>query len=365
MFRGVIRLAPTMSLSMGCGFVLMTATAWAAPPSAQPPPAPAAAAANQGNPKAPGQPPVSEQGASGAQDSASEKREDLPPPVVPPTTEPSGAPATESDASGDSPPAYYVEPLDGPSQVDRDTSPPTAPATASPRRGSPSHRPIRFLIPEPPPPPQPRHQAPREALWFGARLGWWVPFGDLWGDCVEYDSYGCRTVAAVPFDDYASSGPMFELDVGARLGRNYNVYALWERAQLGAGSNDVDGKQKRAETDFWGLGLRLSTDPDDLGMLIDLAVGVRRFRTIYDSGAELRLSDAPFESRLGLGADIRLGPKFSLSPLLTLGLGSFAKADWVGTDNTIRDAVADDTARMTHGWLTLQLGAHFDLFGRR
>jgi hypothetical protein len=217
---------------------------------------------------------------------------------------------------------------------------------------------MRIAVEEPPPPPVPRHRAPRTALWLGARGGWWVPFGDLWGAC-DASGYSCN---AMNFRDVASSGPMLELDAGVRLGRYYNVYLLWERAQLGKGRG-IDGyDQIRAETDFVAVGVRLSADPDDVGMLLDLAIGARRFRAVYEGKNELQLSQAPLESRLGVGVDIRMSRNFSLSPMLTLGLGGFGKAEWV-TKSEVSDAIPSGFDTLTHGWITLQLGGHFDVLG--
>jgi hypothetical protein len=78
----------------------------------------------------------------------------------------------------------------------------------------------------------------------------------------------------------------------------------------------------------------------------------------------LQFSDAPLETRIGLGADIRLGPKFSLTPLATLGVGSFSKIEWVDPDGTVFSEPTFD-ATTAHYWATLQIGAHFDLFGRK
>lgn len=161
----------------------------------------------------------------------------------------------------------------------------------------------------------------------------------------------------------ASSGPMMELNIGARLARNYNVYVLWERAQLASGDGLYnDYNQRSAETDYVALGVRLSADPDDVGMVLDLAVGARRFLAKYSGGNELQLTDAPLESRLGVGADIRLAPNFTLSPMVTLGLGAFGEATWV-TKTTVMDALPSGNDSLTHGWLTLQLGGHFDIAG--
>jgi hypothetical protein len=98
---------------------------------------------------------------------------------------------------------------------------------------------------EPPPPPEPHHIGPRTALWLGVRAGVFIPFGSLWARCTNCsaanttDQYA--TVQGVPWRDYSTSGPMFELDAGARLSRNYTVFALWERAELGSGNGDPQG----------------------------------------------------------------------------------------------------------------------------
>lgn len=160
---------------------------------------------------------------------------------------------------------------------------------------------------------------------------------------------------------------MFELDVGARLGRNYVIYLGWERAQLGSADGpspdpSIAVNQLRSESDFFALGFRLSADPDDVGLLLDLAIGARRFRAYYEDSTELQLTQAPLESRLGIGVEIRTNRRFSLSPMLTLGIGSFGKADWVN-DAYVQNAIPANSDRLTHGWVTLQLGGHFDLIG--
>jgi hypothetical protein len=225
---------------------------------------------------------------------------------------------------------------------------------------------MRLAVEEPPPPPVKRHLAPRTALWLGARVGYFVPFGDLWGQCSAGYS-ACDRIEGTKFSDVAATGPMFELDIGARLGRNYVVYLGWERAQLGGAdgpSPDTNWatRQNRAESDFVAVGVRLSADPDDIGLLLDLAIGARRFRGIYEGDTQLQLTDAPMESRLGVGVDIRTNRLFSLSPMLTLGLGSFGKAEWV-QGKTIQTAIPSNSDRLTHGWITFQLGGHFDLAG--
>ena len=179
------------------------------------------------------------------------------------------------------------------------------------------------------------------------------------------DSQGFINYTGVSWSEYASSGPMFELDVGARLGRNYNLFLTWERAALGPGdlAPDANGGQQTGDTDFYAIGLRVSSDPDKVGFLTEIAIGARRFRAAWGDGTELQLTEAPFEARLGIGADIRLGPLFSLSPLVTVGIGGFGSAETVLPDGSRVDATGQFDERTGHGWLTLQLGGHFDIAG--
>lgn len=266
------------------------------------------------------------------------------------------------------PPGYYIEPAE-PS----DAAPPSDEATeASAEKPflpepAPTMRPApRFGPPvyEPPPPPAPRHLAPRQSLWLGARMGWFVPFGDLWGYCINDAYMRCAQVDAKPWRHYAGPGPMLELDLGARLGRHYNVFALWERSVLGIGSafEDEYGGQRKGDSDFWGVGVRVSSNPDEVGLLVEFALGYRRARARWEDGWELRLTDAPFEARIGLGADVRLSENVSLTPMATVGVGRFEKAQWVNSGRA-DDDVLDSLDAFSHGWATLQLGAHFDAFG--
>ena len=310
-------------------------------------------------------------------------------PATQPSAAPAGAPAAPppgAPKAGDvPPPEFYVEPPPSggppdsrpppPSSVPQPPGPPPPPPTGSDGRvfepPAPDFYPENEGVFEPPPPPEPRHIAPRTALWLGVRAGLFIPFGSLWARCTNCSNAGSDQYAnlkGVPWRDYATSGPMFELDAGARLSRNYTVFALWERAELGAGKGDPDssiaGKASHGDTDFWGVGIRATSDPDRIGFVTELAVGYRRARSTWDDGTELQLTDAPFEARLGLGADIRLNRFVTLSPMFTLGVGSFGKVERVSNS-----AVSDETASLDqadgHAWATLTFGGYFDLFGSR
>jgi hypothetical protein len=290
----------------------------------------------------------------------SQPAEDPPPPPQPEPS-PSAAPATPGGAP---PPHYYVEPA-APGTRPQPASPPPARAPQGVYEPPPpGYGYAPNLVYEPPPPPKPRHIAPKYSFWVGARLGWFVPFGNLWARGTPR-SDGLVQLEGVSWSDYASSGPLFEVDIGARLGRNYNLFLLWEHATLGTGSAQTDdfGGQEAGDTDFVGIGLRVSSDPDKVGFLTEIDLGARRFRAIWADGRELQLAHAPFEARLGLGADIRLGRSFSLSPLLTLGIGAFTSAEWVNPDGSVQDATGDLDENAGHGWFTLQMGGHFDLAG--
>jgi hypothetical protein len=283
------------------------------------------------------------------------------------------------------PPAFYVEPKESaqpPSDSVAAAAPPgpgenvaaeeSAPAPLPPHpAGSPAAGatpPVHMAFPmyEPPPPPMPRHLAPWQSLWLGVRTGWFVPFGDLWGYCVN-DAYGnCVQINATGWNQYSGSGPMLELNLGARLARHYNVFGLWERASLGHGEgfDDAYGGQRTGDTDFWALAVRVSSDPDDLGLLVEFALGYRRARALWRNGIELRLTDAPLEARIGIGAEVRFSRVVVLSPLVTFGFGRFGSAEWVDSRHNSVE-VLDTLDAFGHGWFTLQLGAHFDVFAKR
>ena len=58
--------------------------------------------------------------------------------------------------------------------------------------------------------------------------------------------------------------------------------------------------------------------------------------------------------------------------MLTLGVGAFENVDLVLPDGSVAEGTAtsadpsgDLAERAGHGWVTLQIGAHFDLLGTR
>src|SRR6478609_1926095 len=124
-----------------------------------------------------------------------------PPPTQAPTTTPSSGPTPDA-ADAKAPPGdqYFVDAV--------------PPATAAPSEIA---EPAPFEPPlppepgfEPPAPPEPRHVAPQSSLWLGARVGWFVPFGNAWARAtpVSDSANAGYTVQGVPWRDYVSSGPV-------------------------------------------------------------------------------------------------------------------------------------------------------------
>lgn len=286
-----------------------------------------------------------------------------PAPAASPPSSSAPAPSPSTDSAGP-PGPYYVEPPGGaPAEDEPRPAKATRIVLEPPTPGS-----APTIVFEPPPPPAPRHVAPSTSLWLGARLGWFVPFGNIYSRTLQSGSL--IEQRGVPWRDYATSGPMFELDLGARVSRNYNVFALWERAELGAGRGDdgllgTSAATTGGDSDFWGAGVRASSDADRVGFLSEIALGYRRARSEWDDGTTLELTQGLFEARLGFGADIRINSKFALSPMLTFGVGLFGQVELVDQNGRAQDLLDASNDEDGHAWLSLQVGGHFDLRGGR
>lgn len=195
------------------------------------------------------------------------------------------------------------------------------------------------------------------------RLGWFFPFGNAWARArpVSTNAGSGYVLEGVPWRDYATSGPMVELNVGMRLSRSYTLFALWERAQLGSGNDQSEGEPDGAETDFWAGGLRASSNPDGLGFITEVAVGYRRARSFYENGLEIQFTDAPFEARLGLGAELRTSRLASWTGLVTIGVGGFGEIRTVAPNGNALPKSRPEDSGDGHAWATLNVGGHFDL----
>lgn len=192
-------------------------------------------------------------------------------------------------------------------------------------------------------------------------------------DCIE--------TSMVPLRDFVGSGIALENDVGARIGRNYNAYLAWEHAELSSGDlafnlTNASGGVTRmptsrgGSTDLLGVGIRFSSNPDRIGLLVDILVGYRTLTAKWnrselegDAPERLVMKESPFEFRFGAGADIRVHRLLSLSPLLTVGSGVFKSVEWESSNGNREDALAASDDYAPHGWFTLGLGAHMDVGG--
>jgi hypothetical protein len=185
--------------------------------------------------------------------------------------------------------------------------------------------------------------------------------GDLWIDGAVLPN-GAYVGERRTFADFASSGPKTELDLGVRLARRYNVLAHWEYANLGPGrALDDDLGGQRGHMNFIGFGFRFSSDPDDVGVLVEAVIGYRSFQTSWDNGATLRATDDFLNTRLGFGADIRISPLLSISPLVGIAGGFFEEVEWTFADGTKQSALSYFDDYSQHTVITLDIGAHFDI----
>lgn len=279
-----------------------------------------------------------------------------------PVAQPSpSAPAQPPAAAPDAPPGYFVEqgqPVPPPPSAPNRAEPPPPVIYEPPPPGPPPY--------EPPPPPIPRHVSPRTSLWLGARVGWFIPFGSAYARS-SVDPVGDLILTGVPWRDYVGAGPALELDAGMRLGRYYQVFGLWQRAELSSGGAEKSlfGGQHGGDSDFFALALRATSDADRIGLVTEVAVGYRQARANWADGSELRMTGGVLEGRLGVGADIRLSPTFTVSPLLELGVGSFDRVRRVIPGVGSYDLIGANDGSGSHGWVMFGVGGYADLLGVR
>jgi hypothetical protein len=281
-----------------------------------------------------------------------EKKDAPAPPAAPSSTpSPATAPAPNAEKAPPSPttpPEYYVE---------EQKRQPAAPGEKHEAEiYEPPPPPI--VETEAPPPLQPKYLAPKTAFWAGLRGSYFVPFGTLWFD-GNYDGQGGLSYRRRYFSSYAAPGPAAEVDVGARLGRRYNVFAYWEHASLGTGDLDPNsfGGQQRGNSNLYGVGFRFSTNPDGLGFILEIGIGYRDFRAYWADGTTLTLTDSIPDGRIGFGADIRVSKWLSLEPMVVFGAGSFATLEFSN-----HGALGPYDQSGQYSTFALELGAHADVF---
>ena len=198
-------------------------------------------------------------------------------------------------------------------------------------------------------PREPVHRAPRNALWVGARIGYEAPLGDAY---VDKDSR-----LGVSERDLVGAGPTLEADVGGRFGRGFLPFLFAAHTFCAKGA----GPGVRSSTaNAFGFGLRYAFAPDGYGFLAELAFSYRATATTLDSGTVIHAA-APGELRLGIGGDIRLTELFSLSPLVTIAIGSYSDVTATAPGDHPKNLVGGVGS---HGYVGGALGGHFDLFGR-
>jgi hypothetical protein len=289
--------------------------------------------------------------------------------------------ATERDAwaqAGGASLPPLPPPVDQPSSS---PSPPAPPPPASPApAGAPAPPDAATGLPPPPPtvvyvepPPgsdglsieRERSRAPRNSLWVGARLGVLAYAGGLY---VNDPNTGTEETTG----NFIQPGPAIELDVGARLARHYIPYFMFELG-LGAAGRRFDGTDTHVSTTFYGIGLRyVAGDIDTVAFVSELSFGLRSFRASNDTESWSLTGFEPF--RLGLGAEIRLTRRFTISPLVTIADGVLTdtsgniafgphQGDGLTGPPFVGNGNVPDLATANYYAIVFGCGAHFDLIG--
>ena len=200
--------------------------------------------------------------------------------------------------------------------------------------------PTVYAPPPPPPsyanaPPPPLPRPPFEpAFVLGVRVGSMSPSSDLVGnESNSNDAFGNRTPNN-QLKGYASTGWMFEGDVGYHFSPAWTFYFFWEHGELGRGT--VNGyASSGTSTNALGIGFNANTNPHGpLGFYFDVGAGYRwmkvpGFSPTDSVGNVLQNDDTStlqgFDYlRIGLGASINFG-KFRLDPHIYASVGSFNK----------------------------------------
>ncbi|HEX5099047.1 MAG TPA: hypothetical protein VFV94_06080 [Polyangiaceae bacterium] len=291
-----------------------------------------------------------------------------PPPPAPAPPPPPSAPSPPPPAASSQLPVFNAEPAPAPAPPPP-ANPPgyyveqVPPAPGQPRVYEPPPPGGVYEPPPPPPPPTPRHVAPRNALWLGARVGWFFPFGSAYAAGSPDPYSGVVYLHSVPWTDFVHSGPALELDAGVRLARNYNIFGVWERAFLTSGSSNLYGNPSGGDSDYFALGLRATSDADRIGVLTELSLGYRQARARYEGGDQVEMTGGILEGRIGVGLDLRLSPLFSLAPIVAIGVGSFDRVQYVFGSGGSVDLIKGYDTPGSHGWVTVGVGGSVDLFG--
>jgi hypothetical protein len=275
----------------------------------------------------------------------------LPPPSVEPPLSPSpAAPAPSSPLppqSPSSPPASSV-PI---------PAPPAEYGDEAPLRGPAAHA-------------DKDQRAPRYSLWLGGGLGLLVYSGGLYINDPNPPpgNSGIETTG-----NFVRPGMALQVDVGARIAWRFIPYLALEFGLVGAGRR-FEGTSTSASTSFLGVGFRyLAGDIDWVSFAGDISIGLRRLQVTNSSGTWSASGLELF--RLGFGADMRVSPRVTVSPMFTLSGGELT--DTSGNISFAANQPDRQTgplfvgsggipagAQQTYFAVVLGCGAHVDLFGK-
>ncbi|MGZ3418814.1 MAG: hypothetical protein ACXVEE_13160 [Polyangiales bacterium] len=188
-----------------------------------------------------------------------------------------------------------------------------------------------------PPPPPPAPPPTFEPAWnLGVRVGSMQPGGYLLGSGSDSSSSFYSTKPSVKMTDLASTGWMFEADVGYHFSPAWTFYFFWEHGELGRG--DLNGAASSGpSTNALGIGFNANTSPHGaVGFYFDIGASYRWMQipsvaTATDGNGVTATTDEKttvqgFDPiRIGLGMSINVGRKFRLDPHVFASAGYFTK----------------------------------------
>jgi hypothetical protein len=249
------------------------------------------------------------------------------------------------------------------------SSPPPGADESVPPSTPPPPPPVQYL--EPPPGDESwsvervRFRPPRNSLWLGARLGVQAYGGALFVNDLNAGS-------SETTGNFIRPGGALELDVGARIAYRYIPYVALEVGAARPGPR-FEGIDTTVRTTFVGVGFRwVAGDLRSVAFASELSIGFRNFRA-SNSGGTYDLTG--FELfRLGIGAEIRLAKRFTLSPMITFSDGVLTdtsgtvsygphQGDGMTGPPYVGSGNVPDFAQTNYFSFVLGCGAHFDLIG--
>jgi hypothetical protein len=207
--------------------------------------------------------------------------------------------------------------------------------------------------------------APRNSLWLGARLGVLAYGGALFAN-------DANTGAGETTGNFIHAAGALELNVGARIAYHYIPFLALELA-AGRPGPRFDGIDTKVGTSFAGIGFRwVAGDVNSVAFASELSFG---FRSFHASNGGDSWSLTGFEPlRLGLGVEIRLARRFTLTPMVTFSEGILTdtsghvsygphQGDGMTGPAYAGDGTIPDFAQTNYYSFLIGCGAHFDLIG--